>query len=348
MTFEFFGFSNFEEILTITPTEYSGENLARYNIPMYYFSTTNTNNISHSVAGFLVGREIGTDSISFNTLEFKDRYFIGYNNDDRVYPGNFNMHPDSSVTMSLRAYVENQNTGFRYFDLVGPIIEWSLDNGVATFENSHPILILENPNIIKVHVGGIPDTLQVVLNGLPSGYNCSPENLFNLGYDAIPDTSKENTVLPINLSHIDSDTTRHSEMRYDFTRKFMAWIYSGGVTKRDSVSQRIKVDNVTSVNNLENELMPKDLKVYQNYPNPFNPSTTIKYELPEYTANLSIKIYDQIGNEVRTLSGDRSAGEHEVVWKGMNEHNEKVSSGVYFYRIIAGDKTESKKMIHLK
>jgi hypothetical protein len=332
MTFDFFGISNFEEFLTFSSIEFSGEYLARYNIPMYYFSTTNTNGVPHATAGVLVGN---------NPLNFEDFYFIGYNNDDRVYPGNFNMDPNSLVRMGLRAYVEHPINGERSFQFVQNMINWSLNNGEATLESYFEIiLVLENPNIIEVHVGGIPDTLQVILNGLPFNYNCSPENLFNLGYDAIPDTTKENTILPINLEYIDSDTIRFSERSYEFTRKFRAWIYSGGITKEDSVYQRIMVDNITSVKN-ERDIIPNGIS--QNYPNPFNSSTKIKYTITQISP-VSIKIYDVLGKELETLiNKEQNLGTYELQWNADN-----LPSGIYFYRIQTEFFTETKCMLLIK
>ena len=104
-------------------------------------------------------------------------------------------------------------------------------------------------------------------------------------------------------------------------------------------------DGVTSV---EDEELPLTYDIDQNYPNPFNPTTTINYALPE--ANyVSIKIYNMLGQEVKTLvNTEVKAGRHKVEWRGENNYGQKVSSGTYIYRITAGEYTQAKKMILLK
>lgn len=88
--------------------------------------------------------------------------------------------------------------------------------------------------------------------------------------------------------------------------------------------------------------------LYQNHPNPFNPVTTISFVLPERLhANLSI--FDLNGALVRTLfDGILSKGLKEVTWNGTGAHGNKVSSGVYFYRLRVGGKILTRKMVILK
>jgi len=78
----------------------------------------------------------------------------------------------------------------------------------------------------------------------------------------------------------------------------------------------------------------------QNYPNPFNPSTTIKYELPE-AADVKLKVFDLLGREVSVLVNEiRSRGVHEVKFNGNN-----LASGVYLYRMQAGNYVETRKLL---
>jgi hypothetical protein len=89
--------------------------------------------------------------------------------------------------------------------------------------------------------------------------------------------------------------------------------------------------------------IPNTFALYQNYPNPFNPTTTIKYDLP-IDSKVSLRLYDILGREVQTLVNEFvSAGYHEVV---LNANN--LSTGVYFYRIEAGNYINTKKFILLK
>jgi hypothetical protein len=81
----------------------------------------------------------------------------------------------------------------------------------------------------------------------------------------------------------------------------------------------------------------------QNYPNPFNPSTTIKYKLSK-SSDVRLSVSDLLGREVSVLVNERrDAGVHEVKFDGSN-----LASGVYFYRIQAGDFVQSKRLLLLR
>ena len=84
-------------------------------------------------------------------------------------------------------------------------------------------------------------------------------------------------------------------------------------------------------------------ELYQNYPNPFNSTTIITYAIPQ-RGQVILKIYDQLGGLVTTLVDvEKNAGQHQVEF-----HTDKLSSGVYFYQLIAGNVIQSKKMILLQ
>ncbi len=85
-----------------------------------------------------------------------------------------------------------------------------------------------------------------------------------------------------------------------------------------------------------------------NYPNPFNPSTTIRYTL-SHDASVSIRVYNMLGQEVATLvDGFQKAGEQSVVWNGVNNFGQSVASGLYIYRLQAGNTVLSHKMMFAK
>lgn len=93
---------------------------------------------------------------------------------------------------------------------------------------------------------------------------------------------------------------------------------------------------------------PQSFVLNQNFPNPFNPDTKIQYELPE-AAQVDIRIFDVLGREVRTLVNERiDPGFHEVTWNGRDDSGVQVSSGVYYYHIVAGENRQTKKMLLLK
>jgi hypothetical protein len=89
--------------------------------------------------------------------------------------------------------------------------------------------------------------------------------------------------------------------------------------------------------------VPVSFELAQNFPNPFNPVTTIRYQLQK-TGFVTLKVYDLIGREVATLvNEEKPAGRYEVKFDGTN-----LSSGIYFYRIRAGNFIDTKKFVLLK
>jgi len=94
--------------------------------------------------------------------------------------------------------------------------------------------------------------------------------------------------------------------------------------------------------------VPQEFILEQNYPNPFNPSTVIRYGLPS-TGRISIAIFDILGKEVIRLVDDvQSAGFHEVTWNGTRADGTQVSSGIYLYRLTAGEFASTKKLVLMK
>lgn len=96
------------------------------------------------------------------------------------------------------------------------------------------------------------------------------------------------------------------------------------------------------VTSLVGDLVPDNFALAQNYPNPFNPATTIEFSLP-VRSDYSLKIYNVTGQLVKEFAGTENAGTHSIVWDASN-----TASGIYFYKITAGNYTDTKKMVFLK
>ena len=101
-------------------------------------------------------------------------------------------------------------------------------------------------------------------------------------------------------------------------------------------------DVITSVED-QQEIIPTVFKLEQNYPNPFNPSTIIKFAVPE-KSNVLIKIYDILGGEVATLVNE----ELDAGWYEKSFNASALASGVYIYRMNAGNFISTKKMLMVK
>lgn len=90
--------------------------------------------------------------------------------------------------------------------------------------------------------------------------------------------------------------------------------------------------------------IPKQIVLNQNYPNPFNPETKFTYSLKD-AGNVSIVIYDMLGQKIRTLVNDyKTAGSYTVKWDGLTDTGAQAASGVYIYKLTSKDKQISKKM----
>jgi len=114
------------------------------------------------------------------------------------------------------------------------------------------------------------------------------------------------------------------------------------ITRNISTLKDGQITIITGVGKVNNEL-PKTFSLSQNYPNPFNPSTSIRYELP-VLSKVKIMIYDILGREITTLINEtRPAGRYEIKWNAS-----RFSSGVYFYRIQAGNFVQTKKLLLVK
>ena len=103
----------------------------------------------------------------------------------------------------------------------------------------------------------------------------------------------------------------------------------------EGVTGKLTNESITNI--------PAEFALGQNYPNPFNPSTTINYDLPSSNF-VTLKIYDLVGKEVATLVNEKlDAGRYSATFNGAN-----LASGMYFYKLAAGQFTFVRKMVLIK
>jgi hypothetical protein len=97
------------------------------------------------------------------------------------------------------------------------------------------------------------------------------------------------------------------------------------------------------------QVNPYTYSLSNNYPNPFNPETQIRFSIGN-KENVKLIVYDMMGRQVSTLINGESfnPGFHAISWRGLDNLGNKVPSGVYIYRVVAGDYIADKKMILLK
>jgi len=143
----------------------------------------------------------------------------------------------------------------------------------------------------------------------------------------------------------------------DGNMRVLVYMNSGaGVTGELLTVSGATLDKVEAVDNfgrpvkttVVNKVIPTAFALYANYPNPFNPTTNISFALP-IDSKVSLKLYNVAGQLVRTLVNETMpAGNHTVTWDGSNSNGEKVASGIYFYKLNAGDFSKTMKMVMTK
>lgn len=157
------------------------------------------------------------------------------------------------------------------------------------------------------------------------------------------------------LNHISPDNTI-----YDLTAVEQVGFWNQGTLnvivragesqiRIDEAKLLIDYDNpTTDVGEDELASRTEAFQLSQNYPNPFNPGTQISFDLHK-TTKVSLLVYNVFGQKVRTLiDTDLPTGRYTVSWDGKNDEGTNVSSGVYFCRLLAGDKMSTKKMTLMK
>ena len=147
--------------------------------------------------------------------------------------------------------------------------------------------------------------------------------------------------------HVTVWINQHHYVRVDLNDKTMTL---SAINRQGEIIDYLQSDkNTTDVNDdIYQDLIPKDFKLYQNYPNPFNGSTVIEFDVPEKSFT-KVTVYDISGHLVKTLmQQDLSAGKHSVKWDGLDQQGEQVASGIYFIRLQTSIWQQTLQALYLK
>jgi len=201
-------------------------------------------------------------------------------------------------------------------------------NGVVDIDNTAK----------TVRVSYIPDQFS---NPLPTIGN-SQGLISTLHFTLDPSAAAGN--IPVDSIYADAIVSfggfdKHSLIQVEFSDQ------SGTITYLpDFTPGAVKVMLSTDINDeINNGLLPDNFELVQNYPNPFNPSTTIEFALPR-AGIVSLKVYNVIGQEVASLvDGFKSAGRYSIEFEAGNS-----PSGVYFYKLVHAEGSETRKMLLVK
>lgn len=139
-----------------------------------------------------------------------------------------------------------------------------------------------------------------------------------------------------------SDVNPSHELMYVYNE----WI--NDVPTVQSLSPEFQGGSIALDSRTPTAALPTEFALSQNVPNPFNPSTIVEFALPK-DAQVNLSVYNVLGQHVKTLVNDlQRAGRQTVTWDGTDNGGVSVASGVYFYKIRAGDFSDTKKMLLLK
>jgi hypothetical protein len=115
-----------------------------------------------------------------------------------------------------------------------------------------------------------------------------------------------------------------------------------GRGRNDTQTYTLHIHPTVGIDSETNQV-PQQYALHQNYPNPFNPTTTINYQIPELSF-VTLKVFDVLGSKVATLvNEEKAAGTYDIELNAVN-----LPSGIYFYKLQAGDFVETKKMVLMK
>lgn len=248
-------------------------------------------------------------------------------------------HPTSELTSSLYVnFAENANPGLDPRDAFY----------IAPLKNEFASLV-SKVDEQSLTVNNLPSSLEEVIE-IPLHVDATVNGEFKLSWDKtqIPENWKFELV---NLSTDEViDLHDQQEMAFNYNNSMKSLVGAGQFHANNrlqgSTPQLIlKIYSEKVLTSLE-ELadLPQEVELNQNYPNPFNPSTTIKYGVPALT-NVTIEIFNVLGQRVMTLVNNelKKQGRYEIRFNAS-----RLSSGMYFYRLMADNKIMTKQMMLIK
>jgi hypothetical protein len=173
----------------------------------------------------------------------------------------------------------------------------------------------------------------------------------NANLKPAPDGDNTVAVLHFTLNDPNLETLEIVPFSNDNPKHELMYVYNewvNDVPNVQSLNPDFQGGSITLESRTPTANLPTEFALSQNVPNPFNPTTVVEYALPK-DAQVNISIYNVLGQHVKTLVNDlQRAGRLTVTWDGTDASGTSVASGVYFYKIRAGDFSSTKKMVLLK
>ncbi len=167
--------------------------------------------------------------------------------------------------------------------------------------------------------------------------------------ETYPDNHFTSIDIPISIQSAEYPITIGWERHPEEPSKFQ--LMYGGKISELSEDRTITIED-QSINSVSvrviKEALPAQFFLSQNYPNPFNPTTEFRIELPRQS-HVEVAVFDLLGRKIASLlNEEKSAGKYRLEWNGQDSRGLPVPTGMYFIRMIAGEFTDSKKVIFMK
>ena len=249
------------------------------------------------------------------------------------------------------------------------IVENNTIVGNSSLNGTAGVLILSTNMILRNNIiwgNTSPVNLQILTSGgsVTATYNDVQGGYTGSGNTNInPQFTDSNFVLANNSPCIDAgDSSAIYNDPPDTVNPLNAKFPAKGLLRNDmgvyggplsSLIAKVRIIDVKKINSI----VPDKFELYQNYPNPFNPNTVIRFTIPSRTVILSeaknpqvtLKVYNILGKEIATLVNEKlQPGMYETQFPNNKYTNNQIPSGIYFYKLIAGDFVETKKMLLVK
>jgi len=328
----------------------------------------NTNTGSDAMGGATIVIGFDTSSTTFKSNPIKNTDYVIHNFCGGNYsPATITRPMNNKIWVNIDLPFNNSNNGTVvadsnnwtniatiHFDIVNaqrPTSFWWMTN--STFWG-----VYDDDNISLWNIGQFQDLTDFIIPVELSSFSASllDNNLIQLKW--ITATSLNNYGFEIERSEtqdargekwgkigfVEGTGNSTSPNEYSYT----------DITKHISsvIKYRLKIIDMdgsfTYSDVVEVETVPIKFELSQNYPNPFNPSTRISWQSP-VSSHQTLKVYDVLGNEVVTLVDEfKQAGSYEVDFQSGSVGGQQLASGIYIYRLTAGNYTETKKMVLLR
>ena len=297
---------------------------------------------------------------SLSNILVKDLYSPDpyYNSDFALYlasGGSQNYPPERPNVRVINSTFHNNNIeggligvyGYQFLDFYNTIIYGNNDNNLV-YQDMYMGYSLFAHNLFELPQSYFP----INPNNVGNIYSCNP--LFIDTGDHPEMLSSDSPAINAGTTVVPDIVISDAYIQYQF-----AGLCSYEFPDYDLAGNPMIVDGQISMGAYQyqgdvsdftdnDDSMLRKTQLIGNYPNPFNPETTISYSL-SVASNLRVNIYNIRGQKIKTLiNGYQAAGNHQVIWDGMDENGKYVSSGIYFYKMEADDFSQIKKMVLMK